>query len=194
MTINNNIKIFFCFLNTAQKKKITLVIINLFIQSILEMFGISMVIPVLMIILDPEKFQFGFLSILGLNKKELIFFISISIIIFFIIKFIFLYFINKLTFDFAYEVEASLKDNVFSNYIKMEYEDVKFLKTSKLINDLTINLKLLTGHFTIPLLVLASETMILLSVLSFLFWYSQAGFLILFFFAFFTTVFFSFFL
>jgi ABC-type multidrug transport system fused ATPase/permease subunit len=194
MTIVNNIKTFFYFLNTAQKKKITFVIINLIIQSILEMFGISMVIPVLIIILDPEKFQFGFLSILGLNKKELIFFISISIITFFIIKSIYLYFINKLTFDFAYEVEASLKDNVFSNYIKMEYEDVKLLKTSKLINDLTINLKLLTGHFTIPLLVLASETMILLSVLSFLFWYSQTGFLILFFFAFFTTVFFSFFL
>jgi ABC-type multidrug transport system fused ATPase/permease subunit len=194
MTIVNNIKTFFYFLNTAQKKKITFVIINLIIQSILEMFGISMVIPVLIIILDPEKFQFGFLSILGLNKKELIFFISISIITFFIIKSIYLYFINKLTFDFAYEVEASLKNNVFSNYIKMEYEDVKLLKTSKLINDLTINLKLLTGHFTIPLLVLASETMILLSVLSFLFWYSQTGFLILFFFAFFTTVFFSFFL
>jgi|688.fasta_scaffold101608_3 ABC-type multidrug transport system fused ATPase/permease subunit len=194
MAIISSVKIFFSFLNIAQKKKVSLVIINLIIQSILEMFGISMVIPVLMIILDPEKFQLSFLSILGFNKKELIFFISISIITFFIIKSIYLYFINKFTFDFAYGVEESLKDNVFSNYIKMEYEDVILLKTSKLINDLTINLKLLTQHFTIPLLILVSETMILLAVLSFLCWYSQVGFLILFFFAFFATVFFSFFL
>jgi ABC-type multidrug transport system fused ATPase/permease subunit len=194
MVTTNSLKIFFSFLNTGQKKKLSLVIVNLIIQSILEMFGISMVIPVLMIILDPEKFQFGFLSILGLNKKELIFFISISIITFFIIKSIYLYFVSKITFDFAYGVEASLKDKIFSNYIKMKYEDVIFLKTSKLINDLTINLKLLTQNFTIPVLVLTSEIMILLSVLFFLFWYSQISFLILFFFAFFTTIFFSFFL
>ena len=194
MAIVNSVKIFFTFLNNAQKKKVALVIINLIVQSILEMFGISMVIPVLMIIFDPEKFQIGFLSFLGFNKKELIFFISISIITFFIIKSIYLYFINKLIFDFAYGVEASLKDNVFSNYIRMKYEDVLFLKTSKLINDLTINLKLLTQNFTLPLLVLISEILILLSVLSFLFWYSQISFLILFFFVFFTTVFFSFFL
>jgi ABC-type multidrug transport system fused ATPase/permease subunit len=118
----------------------------------------------------------------------------ISIITFFIIKSIYLYFVSKITFDFAYGVEASLKDKIFSNYIKMNYEDVIFLKTSKLINDLTINLKLLTQNFTIPILVLTSEIMILSSVLFFLFWYSQISFLILFLFAFFTTIFFSFFL
>ena len=72
MVITNSLKIFFSFLNTGQKKKLSLVIVNLIIQSILEMFGISMVIPVLMIILDPEKIQYSFLSILGFNKKEFI--------------------------------------------------------------------------------------------------------------------------
>ena len=98
----NNLKTFFNFLNIGQKRKITWVLINLIIQSILEMFGISMVIPVLMIILDPTKIQFSFLSILGLDKKELIFFISILILIFFIIKSIYLYFVNKLTYDFEF--------------------------------------------------------------------------------------------
>jgi ABC-type multidrug transport system fused ATPase/permease subunit len=190
----NNLKTFFNFLNIGQKRKITWVLINLIIQSILEMFGISMVIPVLMIILDPTKIQFSFLSILGLDKKELIFFISILILIFFIIKSIYLYFVNKLTYDFAFDVEASLKDNIFFNYIKMKYEDAVFLKTSKLINDLTTNLRILTQNFTIPFLILIAEGLILLSILFFLFWYSQIGFLILFFFSFFTIIFFSFFL
>jgi ABC-type multidrug transport system fused ATPase/permease subunit len=190
----NILKIFYSFLNLEQKTKIIFVIINLVFQSILEMFGISMVIPVLMIILDPGRIQESFLSILALNKKELIFFISITILIFFIIKSIYLYFVNKRTFDFAFGVEASLKDIIFLNYIKMKYEDVLYLKTSKLINDLTINLRLLTQNFTIPLLVLISESLILLSVLSFLFWYSQIGFLILFFFSLFAIIFFSFFL
>lgn len=190
----NILKIFYSFLNSDQKTKILFVIINLIFQSILEMFGISMVIPVLMIILDPGRIEDSFLSILTLNKKELIFFISISILIFFIIKSIYLYFVNKITYDFAFGVEASLKDIFFLNYIKMKYEDVLYLKTSKLINDLTINLRLLTQNFTIPLLVLISESLILLSVLSFLFWYSQIGFLILFFFSLFAIIFFSFFL
>ena len=190
----NILKIFYSFLNSDQKTKILYVIINLIFQSILEMFGISMVIPVLMIILDPGRIEDSFLSILTFNKKELIFFISISILIFFIIKSIYLYFVNKRTYDFAFGVEASLKDIFFLNYIKMKYEDVLYLKTSKLINDLTINLRLLTQNFTIPLLVLISESLILLSVLSFLFWYSQIGFLILFFFSLFAIIFFSFFL
>lgn len=190
----NILKIFYSFLNPGQKTKILFVIINLIFQSILEMFGISMVIPVLMIILDPERIQESFLSILAFNKKELIFFISISILTFFIIKSIYLYFVNKRTFDFAFGVEASLKDIIFLNYIKMKYEDILYLKTSKLINDLTINLRLLTQNFTIPLLVLIAESLILLSVLSFLLWYSQIGFLILFFFSLFAIIFFSFFL
>jgi len=190
----NILKIFYSFLNSDQRTKILFVIINLIFQSILEMFGISMVIPVLMIILDPGRIQNSFLSILTFNKKELIFFISISILIFFTIKSIYLYFVNKRTFDFAFGVEASLKNIIFLNYIKMKYEDILYLKTSKLINDLTINLRLLTQNFTIPLLVLISESLILLSVLSFLFWYSQIGFLILFFFSLFAIIFFSFFL
>jgi ABC-type multidrug transport system fused ATPase/permease subunit len=190
----NILKIFYSFLNSDQRTKILFVIINLIFQSILEMFGISMVIPVLMIILDPGRIQNSFLSILTFNKKELIFFISISILIFFTIKSIYLYFVNKRTFDFAFGVEASLKNIIFVNYIKMKYEDILYLKTSKLINDLTINLRLLTQNFTIPLLVLISESLILLSVLSFLFWYSQIGFLILFFFSLSAIIFFSFFL
>jgi ABC-type multidrug transport system fused ATPase/permease subunit len=190
----NILKIFYSFLNSDQRTKILFVIINLIFQSILEMFGISMVIPVLMIILDPGRIQNSFLSILTFNKKELIFFISISILIFFTIKSIYLYFVNKRTFDFAFGVEASLKNIIFLNYIKMKYEDILYLKTSKLINDLTINLRLLTQNFTIPLLVLISESLILLSVLSFLFWYSQIGFLILFFFSLSAIIFFSFFL
>ena len=82
----NILKIFYSFLNSDQKTKILFVIINLIFQSILEMFGISMVIPVLMIILDPGRIEDSFLSILTFNKKELIFFIGISILIFFIIK------------------------------------------------------------------------------------------------------------
>lgn len=190
----NILKIFYSFLNPGQKNKILFVIINIIFQSILEMFGISMVIPVLMIILDPGRIQESFLNILNLNKKELIFFISISILIFFIIKSIYLYFVNKITFDFAFGVEASLKDIIFLNYIKMKYEDVLYLKTSKLINDLTINLRLLTQNFTIPFLILISEGLILLTILSFLFWYSQIGFLILFSFSLFAIIFFSFFL
>jgi ABC-type multidrug transport system fused ATPase/permease subunit len=190
----NSLKIFYSFLNSGQKTKILFVIINLIFQSILEMFGISMVIPIFMIILDPARIQGSFLSILAFNNNELIFFTSISILIFFVIKSIYLYSITKKTFDFAFGVEASLKNLIFLNYIKMKYEDVLYLKTPKLINDLTINLRLLTQNFTIPLLILISESLILFSILSFLFWYSKVGFLILFFFSLFTIIFFSFFL
>jgi ABC-type multidrug transport system fused ATPase/permease subunit len=190
----NNLKFFFSLLNKDKKKDSAFVIIHLIFQSMLEMFGISMVVPILMIILEPEKFQYSFLNILNFEKKELIFFISLVILIFFLFKSIYLYYVNKKTYDFAFSIEFNLKDKFFSHYIKMEYENVLYFKTSKLINDLTINIRLLTQNFIIPVLMIVSESLILLSVLFFLLWYSPAGFLILFSFSLFAIIFFSFFL
>jgi len=188
------LKFFFSLLNRKQKKKSIIVVIHLIFQSILEMFGISMVVPILMIILDSEKIQYSFLNTLNFEKKELIFIVSSFILIFFLFKCIYSYFVNKKTFDFAYGIEFSLKDKIFSNYINMEYENVLYLKTSKLINDLNINIRLLTQNFIAPLLMIISESLILLSVLFFLLWYSPAGFVILFLFSLFAITFFSFFL
>ena len=115
-----------------------------------------------MIILDPDKIKYSFLGVLNFYNKELVFFISISILFFFLIKSIYLFFVNKKTFNFAFNIEASLKDRVFSNYIKMEYENVLYLKTSKLINDININIRLLTHDFIIPFLLIVSESLILL--------------------------------
>jgi len=189
-----NAKFFFNLLSKDQKKESVFVVINLIFQSVLEMFGISLVIPILMIILDPDKIKYSFLGFLNFNHKELIFFISIVILIFFLIKGIYLFFVNKKTFNFAFNIEASLKDKIFLTYIKMEYENFLYLKTSKLINDININIRMLTNDFIIPFLMIVSESLILLSVLLLLLWYSPAGFLILFLFALFTIVFFNFFL
>jgi ABC-type multidrug transport system fused ATPase/permease subunit len=194
MINTHNLKFFFNLLNKDQKKESIFVVIHLIFQSVFEMFGISLVIPILMIILDPDKIKYSFLSVLNFNNKELVFFISISILLFFLIKSIYLFFVNKKTFNFAFNIEASLKDTVFSNYIKMEYENVLHLKTSKLINDININIRLLTHDFIIPFLLIVTESLILLSVLLFLLWYSPIVFVMLFFFALFAIVFFSFFL
>jgi len=93
-----NAKFFFNLLSKDQKKESVFVVINLIFQSVLEMFGISLVIPILMIILDPDKIKYSFLGFLNFNHKELIFFISIVILIFFLIKGIYLFFVNKKTF------------------------------------------------------------------------------------------------
>ena len=113
MINTHNLKFFFNLLNKDQKKESIFVVIHLIFQSVLEMFGISLVIPILMIILDPDKIKYSFLSVLNFNNKELVFFISISILLFFLIKSIYLFFVNKKTFNFAFNTEASLKDTVF---------------------------------------------------------------------------------
>ena len=64
----NNLKFFFSLLNKDKKKDSAFVIIHLIFQSMLEMFGISMVVPILMIILEPEKFQYSLLNILNFEK------------------------------------------------------------------------------------------------------------------------------
>jgi len=189
-----NLKFFFSLLNDDKKKGSLVVIAHLIFQSILEMFGISMVVPILMMILEPDKFQYSFLNFFNFEKKDLIFYTSLFILFFFLFKSIYLYYVNKKTFDFAFGIEFYLKDKLFSHYIKMEYESVLYFKTSKLINDITVNIRLLTQNFIIPVLMIISEGLILFAVLFFLFWYSPVGFLILFSFSLFAITFFSFFL
>jgi len=189
-----NLNFFFSLVHKDKKKDFAFVIVHLVFQSLLEMFGISLVVPILMIILDPEKIQSSFLNILNLERKQLIFLTCSIILLFFLLKSIYLYFVNKKTFDFAFHIEFSLKDIIFSNYIRMEYENSLYLKTSKLINDLNINIRLLNQNFITPLLMIVSEGLILLSVLLFLLWYSPVGFIILFVFSLFAITFFNFFL
>ena len=92
MNIATKYKIFFCFLNKRQKIKFYLIVLLMIFQSILEVAGIGVVIPLLSIILFPK--ESAYLDYLNFFFKENSFTENHIIIVF--LLFILIFFIFKM--------------------------------------------------------------------------------------------------
>ena len=184
MTLIEKFKIFQSFLTTKQKRKYRLIVFYLVFQSFLEVIGVGMVIPILSLVLETEQnYFFSFLGIdennLGFTKDKIIFFTVSIIFLFFIFKSFFLYQSSKSIYKFAFDVQIELKNKIFKNYINMSYEEYLKNKSSRLISNISTNIPLITQYFSIPILTLAAEGLILIFILTFLLLFEPKGFIIL---------------
>ena len=191
MLIINNLKIFLSFLDQRQKFRFYLIILICLFQSILEAFGVGIVIPFLSLLTSTNKGNFFFINdiknfkfISGSSDFQIIIIIITIFFIFFLFKTIFLSFSIKKIYNFCFDIQESLKQKVFNNSIKLEYQN--FLKESnnKIILDISSNISIFTQFFAIPLLTLISEILILSSILILLIFFEFKGFLVLSFFLF----------
>ena len=126
MNIATKYKIFFCFLNKRQKIKFYLIVLLMIFQSILEVAGIGVVIPLLSIILFPK--ESAYLDYLNFFFKEnsftenhIIIVFLLFILIFFIFKTYFLHFSSKKIYNFAFEIQTLIKNKIFTQSILMNY-------------------------------------------------------------------------
>jgi ABC-type multidrug transport system fused ATPase/permease subunit len=184
MTLIEKFRIFQSFLSPKQKRKYRLIVFYLVFQSFLEVIGVGMVIPILSLVLETEQnYFFSFLGIdennLGFTKDKIIFFTVSIIFLFFIFKSFFLYQSSKSIYKFAFEVQIELKNKIFKNYINMSYEEYLKNKSSRLISNISTNVPLITQYFSIPILTLAAEGLILIFILTFLLLFEAKGFIIL---------------
>ncbi len=184
MTLIKKFKIFQSFLSKKQKNKFFLIVLFLIFQSLLEVIGVGMVIPILSLVIETERnFLFDLVGIdqnnLNISKDRLIVFTISIIFLFFIFKSFFLYHSSRLLYKFAYEIQVSIKNKIFTNYINMNYESYLQNKSSKLIANISTNVPLVTQYFSIPILTLAAEGLILFSVLIFLLVFEPQGFIVL---------------
>lgn len=184
MTLIKNIKHFIYIIGEKKRKIFFFLIFFLFIQSTLEVIGIALVIPLLHFLLKEDLTLLPFysyifdISLLN-NRENLIVFLLLIILFFFVFKNFFSYQISKSVFKFIYDIQSSLKNLLFSNYVNMNYSEFANTKSSKLISNLSVSCALFSQSFTTPLMFLLSELMILLSIMFFLFFFHTKSFLIL---------------
>lgn len=193
MLIINNLKTFLSFLDQRQKFRFYLIILICLFQSILEAFGVGIVIPFLSLLTKPNNTNFFFINdiknfefISGISDFQIIIIAITIFFIFFLFKTIFLCFSIKKIYNFCFDIQESLKQKVFNNSIKLEYQNFLKESSSKLILDISSSISSFTQFFTIPLLTLISEILILLSILILLIFFEFKGFLVLSFFLFFS--------
>lgn len=184
MKFINNIKQFILIIGKKKRYSLLFLIFLLIIQSVLEALGIALVIPVMNYLLKEDtSLVFKILPFLDMpffnNTQNIIIFSLLSMFIFFLFKNYFMFKVVQLNYNFAANIQTSIKNKIFSNYLNMNYSDLTDIKSSNLISNLSVNCSLFTQTFTVPLMVFLSESMILISIMIFLLFFHPSSFLIL---------------
>jgi len=183
VSIIEKFKIFNSFLEGKYKFKFYLVVFLIVIQSLLEVLGIGIAIPVITSIIDPEKknilsFVLDYFMIFNNHKNANIVTLLFFVCIFFAFKSYFLYLSSKKIYNFSHDLQYKIRERIFSSYIEMEYVEYLKNKSENFISNISINVSQLTAYFTTPMLNFLAEVFILISILILLLIFEPVGFFI----------------
>ena len=184
MIVKKNLDIFLRLLGKKEKLLFQYVVFLQLGGSILEAFGIALIIPILGIILGQDGSNFFFLrdineSLNISNKGSLLMFLVATMLLFFIFKNAVLAFIYKKIYNFAYNIQYNIKSKVYSHFIKQKYQKFTEVGSSNLISTISVDLNLFTQNFIGSLLIFTAELFVLLMISILLILIEPAGFLLM---------------
>ena len=123
------------------KKKLVYFSLFLFFASLLELFGLSLIIPIVNNILNLntsfELFNNSKFFELILSSTVLLISLFFS---FLLIKNIILIFIHSKTYKFLFKTEEKISNTILNNYLQKNYNFFVNQNSSKLINNLTLEI------------------------------------------------------
>ena len=141
-----------------QRKKLIILSLFIFIGMILEIVGLSILIPILSILLEPETYQNNFLilniySFLpDLSQQNLIFLFLSFIVFVYILKSAFMVFLTYRQNKFLSNISADLSNTLYYNYLNQSYS----FHLEKNASELIKNLQLEVSYFYQYLIALIS--------------------------------------
>jgi ATP-binding cassette, subfamily B, bacterial PglK len=151
-------------LSNTHKRKFIFLLILVLILSFLELLGVGLIIPFLMILIDASYQDYSIINKMIIlfnltDEKKLIVFFLIIILIVFLIKNILNIFIfhikNKIFFDFY----KDLQNKIMKNYLKMPYKKFIQLNSSKLVNTLNSEIETFVLGVLDPIVIILIETL-----------------------------------
>jgi ATP-binding cassette subfamily B protein len=181
------------FLTFKQKLLFYLISLLIFIAGLMEVVGLSLIIPIATIVFDNKLSDnnlfynlFSFFNINTLNNLEVKKVFLIVILIFFLLKFIYVGYVYYIQTIFLRKVHVHFGTKIYNYYINLSLKNFYKKKSSELIRNLTTEIinyiNLLRCTFGI-----ISETLILILILIFLFYinFKVSIFIFIFFYFFF---------
>lgn len=114
-------------MNSDQKFRFFLIISLLLFSGVLELFGLSLIIPIITLILDPDSFvnfinEINFLFFLKKYTEENLVILLMGFSVFFyIVKNFYIFFVNWLNAKFLVDFSTSITSSIFQNYLKKNY-------------------------------------------------------------------------
>ena len=168
-------------LNTKYKKKTAFILSIIITTTILEILGISLVVPIFAILTENENFN-DYLFIRKINdsffNQNAIFLIIVLVLLIYLFKNLLLTFFSIYQSKFIWSLRKYLAEKIMKKYLLSNNEFLEKENSSKLINILTKEVSYFT-HLLLNTLVLASESLILISVITIMLFIETKIFLIL---------------
>tara|TARA_B110000483_G_scaffold234250_1_gene304064 strand:+ start:145 stop:1860 length:1716 start_codon:yes stop_codon:yes gene_type:complete len=164
-------KIAWSFLNNRDKRKFYIIILLFIILSLLEIISIGAVIPFTAAIFSPDtissiKFLKDFSGYLKENQDSLILIFCSLFFIIFLLKNIFLLFVQRFINYFISDVKVLVGKKLLTKFLKQEYLFFMSSKQGKLITILNSETQILGDNYIQSLMVLISEILILIAILT----------------------------
>ena len=164
-------KIAWSFLNNRDKRKFYIIILLFIILSLLEIISIGAVIPFTAAIFSPDtissiKFLKDFSGYLKENQDSLILIFFFLFFIIFLLKNIFLFFVQRFINYFISDVKVLVGKKLLTKFLKQEYLFFMSSKQGKLITILNSETQILGDNYIQSLMVLISEILILIAILT----------------------------
>ena len=161
------------------KKKLILIYFITVIGTFLETLGIGVVLPILKVIVEGKDFLNEFYfnneflnNILKYMQKksygELVVFLLASLSFIFFIKTLFFLFLIQKQQKFSHLVEYELTKSLFSHYLNQDYSFHLKRNSSELLSNITEEIRNVRVSLIDPFLIISTEIIFLLAIISFL--------------------------
>jgi len=130
----------------TQKKRLTILIILLFIGMVMEVFGLGILIPTISIILDPEKiektpFIYSIRTYFSEFSDQIFVFLFLGLIVLiYFLKSIFVIFLTYKQNRFLNNTISSISNNLFASYLSKPYDFHLRRNSSELIKNIQIEM------------------------------------------------------
>lgn len=160
-------------LDAKQKRQMVGIVFMMLIGGVLESLGIALIVPIMKVVVSPEKVQESkYLSFIynGLNltsTTQLAAIIMVALILVFVVKNIFLYFLNVVQLRFVYTNQFATSRRMMINFMQRPYEFYLNADTSVIQRNITSDVNNMYG-LILSSLQLISEVIVFTCLVAFL--------------------------
>lgn len=147
----------------------------MFIGMMFEIGGISLLLPALGIIMNPEFIEDNkdFLGLFydhikNFNHNEIVIYVICLIVFYYLIKTVYLIFLSYIQSIFTYEIKKEVSQGLFNGYIQQDYSFHLNTNSANIIRNITSEVNLFVDGIMKQILSLGIEGLIFIGVIIFL--------------------------
>ncbi len=167
-------------LSIDKKIKVYLLFFSTFIISILDLIGLSSILPILLILSDPNYLNNKYIIILlnnfdFLNKDNFLLYSIIFLFLIFLLKIILSLLFHYLKYKILWNYYEKISNRLISNYVNIDYLDFLNLKIYEKSNMLKSEVEYFIMGVIDPFFVLLLEGLTIILIFAFLVYYDPAS-------------------